>query len=431
MRAIEHRARPPSASINHRSHAHVIAWILLAAGLATPAGCGGESDRSVGEIRGDARSPLWVETLDQKQLDAGGQLAAHAAPTPILFGDLHVHSTFSIDAFLQALPIFGGEGVHPPADACDYARHCAALDFFSMNDHAESLWPARWHETLESVRACDARAASGGAPDLVPFMGYEWTQAGPTPDTHWGHKNVVFRGLADDDVAARPIDSLPPNVTDRAQGIDVVKAIASLESLGIWSDLMHLVGELGSSTACEAGVDTRELPSDCRESAETPRALFEKLEQGGYETIVIPHGLAWGQHAPPGADLATQLAPGQHDPGRQRLLEVHSGHGNSEEFRATLRLDRDDAGELVCPAPTDDFLPCCWRAGEIMRERCGDLPDAECEARVEEAKRLALEARTAPNLVFPETRPEEWLDCDQCRDCFKPVFNLRPGMTAQ
>ena len=47
----------------------------------------------------------------------------------ILFGDFHVHTTFSTDAFWWSLPILGGEGVHPMADACDYARYCSSIDF--------------------------------------------------------------------------------------------------------------------------------------------------------------------------------------------------------------------------------------------------------------------------------------------------------------
>ena len=402
---------------------------LAACLIALAVSCG-ESDRSVGEITGGPRAAELRTSTRAAQSAARAGVGSDAAGE-ILFGDLHVHTTFSIDAFLQALPIFGGEGVHPPADACDFARHCAGLDFFSLNDHAESLYPERWRESLESVRECNARA-TGESPDVIAYMGYEWTQAGPTPATHWGHKNVVFRGLGDDDVAPRPIDSLPANVADRARAIGIVEALAELESLGIWSDLMHLLANLANAAPCEAGVDTRDLPADCRESAETPAALFEKLAQAGHDTVVIPHGLAWGQHAPPGSRLETQLAGRHHDPGRQRLLEVFSGHGNSEEFRAAHRYSADENGDIgECPAPSDDFLPCCWRAGELMRERCGDLPADECDARVEEAKRLALEAKTAPNLVFPETSAEEWLDCDQCRDCFKPVFNPRPGMTAQ
>jgi hypothetical protein len=66
-----------------------------------------------------------------------------------------------------------------------------------------------------------------------------------------------------------------------------------------------------------------------------------------------------------------------------------------------------------------------------MRERCGDLPEAECQARVGEAKRLALEANVTPHLVFPDTQAEDWLDCGQCRDCFKPSFGLRPRESVQ
>ncbi len=36
-----------------------------------------------------------------------------------------------------------------------------------------------------------------------------------------------------------------------------------------------------------------------------------------------------------------------------------------------------------------------------MRERCGDLPEQECEERVEEAKRLALLANVSPHLRLP------------------------------
>ena len=34
-------------------------------------------------------------------------------------------------------------------------------------------------------------------------------------------------------------------------------------------------------------------------------------------------------------------------------------------------------------------------------------------------------------MVFPEAKPEEWLNCDQCTDCFKPAFNYRPKQSAQ
>src|SRR4029450_10220804 len=104
-------------------------------------------------------------------------------------------------------------GAHPPADACDFARWCAGLDFFSINDHAEGLTPALWTETQRAIRECDARNLDPAQPDLVPFLGWEWTQTGPTPETHYGHRNVALGGRGDEAVPARPISS---RVAERA-----------------------------------------------------------------------------------------------------------------------------------------------------------------------------------------------------------------------
>ena len=133
----------------------------------------------------------------------------HPGDTQILFGDLHVHTTFSSDAFVMSLPLVSGEGAHPPADACDFARHCAALDFWSINDHAESLTPAHWRETVESIRACNA-VADPANPDVIAFLGWEWTQDGTTPANHWGHKNIILRDTAEAEIPARPIAARQP-----------------------------------------------------------------------------------------------------------------------------------------------------------------------------------------------------------------------------
>jgi hypothetical protein len=86
---------------------------------------------------------------------------------------------------------------------------------------------------------------------------------------------------------------------------------------------------------------------------------------------------------------------------------------------------------MSCPEPTDDFLPCCWQAGEMQKQRCSGLSDAECNARVELAKQYTLIGGPYTNMVFPEAKPEEWMNCDQCTDCFKPAFNYRPMQSAQ
>jgi hypothetical protein len=393
------------------------------------AGCAGE-DQSVGEIEGGARPSASVEARDRVQMEAARALASEDGPTPdrqILFGDLHVHTTYSIDAFLYALPVFGGEGVHPPADACDFARYCSALDFFSINDHAEGLTPERWEATKQSIRACDERAGDAENPDLVPFLGWEWTQVGRTPEDHYGHKNVILRGLAEDEVPTRPITSLSEADLARAPP-GVVLDLAQRVLPEPYDDFVWWVARLAQLENCPTDVPVRDLPVDCRESAPTPAELFAKLDDWGFPALVVPHGIAWGIHAPPGARLDNQLEPGQHDPHRQKLLEVYSGHGNGEEYRSWL--DRTP-GESACPAPSADFLHCCWQAGEIMRSRCGDLPEADCEARVVEARRLAWEGGIAPTQVFPDAPPEAWLDCDQCRDCFKSVLSPRAGESAQ
>src|SRR5437867_2722105 len=133
---------------------------------------------------------------------------AEAAGKQILFGDLHVHTTFSADAFIRSLPMLQGEGAHPPADACDFAHFCSGLDFWSITDHAESISPQHWRETKESVRQCNAVAGDPRSPDLVTYLGWEWTQVGVGPADHYGHKNVIFRDTADDRVPRRPISAL-------------------------------------------------------------------------------------------------------------------------------------------------------------------------------------------------------------------------------
>ncbi|MGH0033096.1 MAG: DUF3604 domain-containing protein [Myxococcota bacterium] len=401
------------------------------AGCLLALACSG-GDPPAGRVQGAGHGPEVVAAKQAAQREVRRSLAVPASKS-ILFGDLHVHTTYSIDAFLYALPVFGGAGAHPPADACDFARHCANLDFFSLNDHAEGLTPERWRRSIESVRQCNERAGDPASPDLMAFVGYEWTQMGMTPDAHFGHKNVIVPGLADEEVPPRPISALPDDVMDRARYLGLARVAEAALTLGArpYADFLWWIRRLANVPFCERGVDTRELPRECQETAPTPEVLFEKLAQWGGRALVVPHGLGWGIHAPPGARLDVQASPERSAPDVQRLVEVFSGHGSGERFEPAAAAAERAALAGVCAEPTDDYLPCCWRAGEIVRERCGDLPAALCQARVDEAMRLALEAGRRPHWVLPDTTAADWLDCDQTRGAFKPALADRPHMSAQ
>ena len=421
----------PSLPVRSRAAGRVVTAALLAVALSA---CD-SAPRTAGTIAGGERARAVISARAASRATASEALAGRPDGKQILFGDLHVHSTFSIDAFMYSLPVFNGEGAHPPADACDFARYCAGLDFFSINDHAEGLTPRLWRETIESIRECNRRAGDPANPDLVAFLGWEWSQTSRSPETHYGHKNVIFPGLADDEIPRRPISSIsiasyetkpPPGfVMQGASGL------VRLLGYGEYADVLSSMTSLAETPDCPSGVNTRDLPANCREWALDPVTLFRKLDEWGFETLVIPHGLAWGIHAPPGGTLAAQLDGAMHDPKRQRLIEIMSGHGNSEEFRPYAEYATNSDGVRVCPEPTADYEPCCWRAGEIMRSRCGDLDSAECDRRVAEAVQMALDGGVSPQMVFPDSDAADWLDCDQCRDCFKPAMTTRPMLTAQ
>jgi hypothetical protein len=401
------------------------------------AACRGEH-QGPGEIKGKEVPPAVVAERDNQQLEVVEALVADASTRPskqILFGDLHVHTTFSADAFVRSLPFLQGEGVHPPADACDFARFCSGLDFWSINDHAEVISPQHWKETKESIRQCNAVAGDAENPDVVAFLGWEWTQVGTTPENHYGHKNVVLVETAEDKVPKRPISALSPQLVGGLRRAlpfwqRIQLPLFDFSNRQSYFDFGLYQEELNEVPACPAGVDSRQLPEDCHESAQTPQELFEKLGQLGVDSIVIPHGTTWGLYTPAGSTWDKQLTAAQNPEG-QTLIEVFSGHGNSEEYREWRAVRFDEKGEAVCPAPTPNYLPCCWQAGEIIRSRCGDASAEECERRVEAARIHYLKAGVGGRRAVPGTTVEDWLDCGQCRDCFTPSFNYRPGSSAQ
>jgi hypothetical protein len=361
-----------------------------------------------------------------------------AQPKQILFGDLHVHTTFSFDAFQMSLPMAGGDGAHPVSDACDFARHCSALDFWSINDHAIVLSHRRWQETVESIRQCNAVAGDPVDPDAVAYLGWEWTQVGWTPEQHYGHKNVIVRDLEDGAIPTRPISAgIPPGspaLEDVAPSPFLVGLLALSEFRTGGPELAEYLRETAAMRDCPKGVPVRDLPVDCREVAHTPSELFSKLDDWGLATLVIPHGTTWGFYTPLGSSWDKQIAPGMHDPDRQRLIEVFSGHGNSEEFRAFREVVLHPDGSRGCPEPNEGYLPSCWRAGEIIESRClaeGES-DRTCAERAATARQLFVDAdRNGGAYTVPGATVADWQDAGQCRDCFQPAFNYRPRSSVQ
>jgi uncharacterized protein DUF3604 len=413
--------------------ATVVALLLLGAGIYLILAYTGYFGRleTAGEISDTPRHAVPAAKPVAQQAAAS---PGPGANSQILFGDLHAHSTYSIDAFQYSLALMGGEGSHPPADVCDFARYCSALDFFSIADHAEHLTPTHWRDTRDTIRSCNAVAGDPAEPEMVAFLGFEWTHAGTTASNHYGHKNVIFRETAEGQVPTRPIYARAPGTVNRSASPAerlVMPFLAPGDRQRVF-DFNKLTDTVYSTPECPDNVDVRALPEDCREGAPTPKALFSKLDQWGFDAMVIPHGNAWGVYTPPATTWDKQLKNGNRRSDYQFMMEVFSGHGNSEVYRNWRAVVAASAGASACPQPTADYLPSCWRAGEIIRERCLDSGASakDCEARADRTRAIyAANGVAGHNAVSAEF--EAWLDAGQCRDCFLPAFNYRPGGSAQ
>ena len=391
--------------------------------------------RGAGEIAGSSIPPTVISDRAERVNAAAGALGVEGE-SRILFGDLHVHTTFSTDAFMWALPLFGGEGVHPLADACDFARYCAQLDFWASTDHAEALTPTRWEETRRSVRQCNAVTGNGANPDMASFIGFEWTQVGRTPNDHYGHKNVIFPGLQDEDVAQRAIAAAGV-ATQALRGAPMALnrwlPVLDWRNRQDYFDFQRYARETRAAPDCDPDTPSRDLPRTCFEQAATPGELVARLDNQGLDYLLIPHGTSWGFYTPPGTTFDKQLQADMR-PERQTLIEVMSGHGNSEEFRTWRDVIVSADGQTgECPAPTDSYEPACWRAGEIIRARCLAANDTAqvCEARAVETRRRAANMGVGYHLVAPGAAPTDWLAAGQCRDCFVPPFHHRPRTSVQ
>ena len=390
------------------------------------------TERDAGVIKG-ARVPDAVIAERTRQVKAA---APEGGTDQILFGDLHVHTTYSADAFQFSLPIMGGKGVHPVADACDFARYCSALDFWSITDHAETVTPLRWKRTKDAIRSCQKIAGDGPNPDLISFLGYEWTQVGRLPTEHFGHKNVVFKDLDDDKVSPRAIAAggLASATLRSSLGLSPAVPLLDFKNRQTYFDFNKFMRLTQGVPTCAAGTPSNELPATCYEAADTPGDLVRKLyDELKLQPLIIPHGSSWGFYTPPGTTWDKALLRAER-PDAFRLVEMFSGHGNSEEYRSwqDVKLSADGQS-ATCPQPQGGYTPSCWRAGEIILERCLKAGEqmADCEKRAAQARDDYANMGVAGHLAVGGESPEEWLDAGQCTDCFMPSFNHRASNSVQ
>ena len=216
---------------------------------------------------------------------------------------------------LFSLPIMGGEGVRPIADACDFARYCSNLDFFSINDHAELLTKRHWIDTIDSLQACDATNLDSN-PDLTPFVGWEWTQQGSNAFNHFGHRNVIFKGIEDDELPSRPIGAITAGEDGTNLGtsdlmptplrvfFQATAPISEKVDYGMAARYFFASSKV-MDNVCPEGIPVRDLPDDCKELTRTPKELFNKLNDWNLPAMVIPHGTTWGVYTPMGSSRRT------------------------------------------------------------------------------------------------------------------------------
>lgn len=220
----------------------------------------------------------------------------------ILFGDLHVHSTYSLDARVTNLPLVGGHGPAGPRHRCDFARFCSQLDFWAITDHPEEQTPELWADTVEAVRECnDLEGGYSASPRMVTFLGWEWTQRGPSPEEDWGHRNVVLPDTCDDAIAPRPV-AAPTGFG--GVNVGAIRLLADVainidpDNEQLYDDFLEYVVAASEVPTCNSAALA--ALERCRETAATPRELFDRLGRLGVGAQVIPHGRTWASNHPAG-----------------------------------------------------------------------------------------------------------------------------------
>jgi hypothetical protein len=105
------------------------------------------------------------------------------ASAEVYWGDIHVHTSYSSDAFMHG-------SLALPDDVCAAAKN-NGLNFAAVTDHAEynpvtgRMSEYFWNDTVAQMQNGSCVETS----TFIPFIGYEWTSQ------TYGHKTVIFRVL--------------------------------------------------------------------------------------------------------------------------------------------------------------------------------------------------------------------------------------------
>ena len=340
--------------------------------------------------------------------------------TTIRFGDPRVLTAYSDDALLLSLPALGGRESASLGAACDYARYCSAVDFWVAADHAESLTPSRWRSAVETIEQCNAVATTEDPRATTAHIGFTWTRS--DPDTLTASRSLWVTDNAT--ALVTPPHSIGIEAQAR-QVDDWTTRLRLLLSAPARRTLDYLTHARATRQHINCSAESR--PSRCAQRAATPTDVMRLLGDAGTRARSVMIESTQGAYVAAGAMPAFDVD------GSSQLFEIMSGHGAAEVYRPFRPARIGQNGDLTCPAPLDNFVASCWIAGEIVYSRCRSdgVNDERCRARATAARALYLAYEPGGHRVIGGARADDWVDGNQCRDCFMPAFNYRPTGSAQ
>ena len=242
--------------------------------------------QGAGVAQAPARDPAEVRAREQRVARAAEDVGA-ARPKQILFGDLHVHTTFSADAFQASLPMVRRRRRAPGRRRLRLrALLLGARLLVDQRPRRDADAAALVGDDRGDPPVQRGRRATRRIPTSSSFLGWEWTQMGTTPANHYGHKNVILRDLDDDQIPARPIPAAAARRTCRRCSRAASACGPSASSPCRTSRAAASTSPATSPTLvgpkpCPKGVPVRELPRDCRESVADAAGALRQARRVG------------------------------------------------------------------------------------------------------------------------------------------------------